>query len=462
MDLDFPKKLAFLVNEPALYKIIHGGRYGLKTETVSRALLILTSKRKLRVVCFRELQNSIDESVYQTLKNCVYDLGLDDEFDIQAKTIISLRTGSEFLFKGLRYNIDSIKSLARIDIAWIEEANNVSKTSWDKLEPTIRGKHDDDPSGMGGPFGLGPEIWATFNPELDTDETYIRFVSRKDELYPDYAIDEKTGKKVRYCISVKTSYKDNKWLPVDARLKIQISKANAEKTGNWSDYLHTYEGQTKQVLDGAIYVDEIKKVMLENRRGKVSYNPAKPVFTFWDLGHSNHTSIWFIQHAGVEYNVINFYQNRLQKIPHYLEYLQSLKYNYGCHYLPHDADNETLSANMSIDKQVRLAYPGKVKIVPRVSKKIHAINAVKTIFDLCNFDEINTSEGWQCLCRYAYKVDENGKLSNEPDHNEYSDGADSFATFAQSLKPEREQKKPRTVGSVQVIRMASNNAWMGS
>lgn len=434
----------------------------MKTETVSRALLILASRKKLRIACFRELQNSIEESVYQTLKNCIYDLGLEDEFDIQAKTIISLRTGSEFIFKGLRYNIDSIKSLARIDIAWVEEAANVSKTSWDKLEPTIRGKHESDPSGMGGPFGLGPEIIVTFNPELDTDETYIRFVSRREELYPDYVIDEKTGKQLRYCITVKTSYQDNKWLPQDLRLKMQIAKNAAEKTGNHTDFLHVWEGNTKQVLEGAIYVDEIKKVMLEERRGHVPYNPAKPVFTFWDLGHSNHTSIWFIQHAGVEYNVINFYQNRLQKIPHYLEYLQSLKYNYGCHYLPHDADNETLSANMSIDKQVRLAYPGKVKIVPRVSKKIHAINAVKTVFDLCNFDEINTSEGWQCLCRYAYKVDENGKFSNEPDHNEYSDGADSFATFAQSLKPEQEQKKPRMVTSAKIIRIPSHNEWMGN
>jgi len=67
-------------------------------------------------------------------------MGLEDEFKILDKTIISKRTGSQFIFLGLRYNINSIKSLAFIDIAWVEEANVVSKMSWDKLNPTIRGR----------------------------------------------------------------------------------------------------------------------------------------------------------------------------------------------------------------------------------------------------------------------------------------------------------------------------------
>src|ERR1700733_6252751 len=121
-EIEFPEKLLFLINEPARYKIIYGGRGGMKTETIARALIILCLQKKIRVLCLRELQNSIDESVYETLKFAIQDMGLDHVFDIQKKKIICIQTGSEFIFRGLRYNINKLKSLARIDIAWIEEA----------------------------------------------------------------------------------------------------------------------------------------------------------------------------------------------------------------------------------------------------------------------------------------------------------------------------------------------------
>lgn len=456
MQIKFPKKLLFLINEPARYKVLFGGRGGGKTETISEALIILARSRKLRIACFRELQNSIDESVYQTLKNRIIDLGIENEFDIQKTTIIHLRTGSEFIFSGLRYKINSIKSLARIDIAWIEEAVNCSKITWERLPPTIRGKHEDDPKGMGGPFRKGPEIWISFNPELDTDETYKRFILHRDRFCPEFFTNEK-GKQERYSFVVKINWSDNPFLPRDSKIEMEIMKS-----ADNDEWLHVWEGHTKQTLTGAIYSKEIKKVLLEGRRGKVGYNPSKPVHTFWDLGHANHTSIWFVQQAGVEYNIINYIQDRLQHIPYYLQILQDFKYNYGFHHLPHDGDNDTL-ANRSIAKQVRDVYPGKVKIVPRVSKKVHAIMAVRAIFDLCNFDEENTADGWQCLCRYAYKVNEDGKFSNDPDHNEYSDGADGFATFAQSLKSEQEvKKKPKIIATGKVLNMRGSNNWMGN
>jgi phage terminase large subunit len=70
---------------------------------------------------------------------------------------------------------------------------------------------------------------------------------------------------------------------------------------------------------------KFEKVLVENRRGKVPYDSSRPVHTFWDLGHDDHTSIWFIQQIGVEYNVINYFQDRLKKIPYYLEKLQEFK-----------------------------------------------------------------------------------------------------------------------------------------
>src|SRR5882757_6936096 len=135
-EVQFPEHLSFLLDTSARYKVLWGGRGAGKTENIAIALIILSCQQRLRIACFREFQKSIDESVYEILKAKIYSMGLEDEFKILDKTIISKRTGSQFIFLGLRYNINSIKSLAFIDIAWVEEANVVSKMSWDKLNPT--------------------------------------------------------------------------------------------------------------------------------------------------------------------------------------------------------------------------------------------------------------------------------------------------------------------------------------
>lgn len=451
------KKLGFLVFESARFKVCYGGRNGGKTEGFATALIILSRTKRLRILCLREFQNSIAESVHSTIKQKIFDLHLEDEFKITDTSIICKRTNSEFIFKGLRYNIDALKSLARIDIAWLEEGRNTSKTSLDKLGPTIRGRHEDDPNGLGGPFGKGPEIWISFNPELDGDEVYKRFVLQKDKFAPEYVINAK-GEKERYAIVQKINWSDNKWFPEDQRIEMELARANDNDT-----WLHVWEGNTKQVLEGAIYANEIKKVLLDERRGKVPYNINKPVHTFWDLGHSDKTAIWFVQHAGVEFNIINYYENRLQKMPFYIKILQDMKYNYGTMYLPHDGDDETLS-NITPKKQLTdIGF--RVKIINRPSRKMLGINAARTVFDLCNFDEELTADGWQCLCNYAYKVDEETKqFSKEPDHDTpWSHGADGWQTFALSLKSEVDMRKPKSkVVPFRTEPVRSKNNWMAN
>lgn len=458
-EIEFPEKLAFLLNEAARYKVLYGGRGGMKTESIARALVLLAVQRRLRIACFREFQKSIGESVYPTIVHVIHEYGLTDQFKILEKSITCIRTGSEFIFLGLRYNIDSIKSLSRIDIAWVEEARNISKTSIEKLGPTIRGRHESDPNGMGGPFGLGPEIWLSFNPELDTDEVYKRFIIKKDLYAPDFIPNEKTGELERYAFVVKVGWQDNKWFPADMKRDMLLAKQADE-----SEWLYVWEGHTKQTLDGAIYAKEIKKVLTDGRRGRVPYDTSKPVYCFWDLGHADHTSIWFVQRVGMYYNMIHFYQCRMEKVPHYTKYMKDLGYSYGKIYLPHDGDNETLAAR-SVSKQVRDAFPGiPVAIVPKVAKKEMGIRAARLVFDFCNFDEDETSEGWQSLCRYQYQVNEDGQYSTSPLHNEYSDGADAFQTFALSLKSETAATKVATKSpTAKVINLNRNNTdWMGS
>jgi phage terminase large subunit len=438
LEIEFNEKLAFLF-EPARLKIGYGGRGAGKTDGYAIALIIFAMKMRLRILCLREIQNSIDESVKSTIESYIEHYGLDWAFDIKEKSITCTLTGSRFIFSGLRHKINAIKSLAKIDIAWLEEANNTSKTSLDKLMPTIRGKHESSKDGLGGPFKKGPEVWISFNPELDDDEVYNRYVVNKDKYAPDFLPNEVTGEMERYAYVVKINWYDNKWFPPDLRREMNLLKANDN-----TKYLEIWEGNTKQTLDGAIYADEIRQTLLDGRRRRVPHDPTKPVFTAWDLGHSDKTAIWFIQRVGLEFNIIDYYENRLKKLPHYIEYLQSKPYNYSVIYQPHDADNETL-ASRSIASLTRKAFPNaKIVVVQRPSKKVVGINAARTIFELCNFDEANTADGWQCLSRYAYKVnEETGNFSKEPDHDTpWSHGADAFQTFALSLKTEADSKKP--------------------
>lgn len=457
-NFEFLEALSFLLTESARWKIAYGGRGAGKTEGYAIALILLARTKRLRILCGREFQNSIDESVKATIEANIISMGLEEEFKILNKQIVCKRTGTRFFFMGLRYNISKIKSLGRIDICWIEEADKTSTVTLDKLAPTIRGRSREE-ADRGGPFGLGPEIWISFNPDLEDDAVYIRFVLKKDKYAPDYVQDEETGEMIRYAIVKKVNYWDNKWFPPDLRLEMNVMKA-----ANENKYLEVWEGNTKIVLEGAIYAEEIREVLHEGRRGKVKYDPSKPVFTFWDLGHSDKTSIWFIQRVGVEYNVIDYYEDRLKKMPFYIGILQSKKYNYGKHFLPHDGSAETLS-NLTPEKQLKAVY-GKdgVRVVDRPSRKVVGINAARSVFPLCNFDEENTAQGWQCLQRYAYKVDEEkGTFSKEPDHDTpWSHGADGFQTFALSLKTEQDAKKPPKKENVKIAGVQKSTGWMGA
>jgi phage terminase large subunit len=162
LKVDLPPKLAALLLSPARYKVAHGGRGSGKSWSFARTLVARAYTEKLRILCTREQQNSLADSVHKLLIEQIEAFELTPWFDIRVDRITSTK-GSEFIFKGVRdQSIKNLKSLEGVDIAWVEEAETVSETSWRKLTPTIRKR--------------GSEIWVSFNPDLETDPTYQRFV----------------------------------------------------------------------------------------------------------------------------------------------------------------------------------------------------------------------------------------------------------------------------------------------
>jgi phage terminase large subunit len=151
---------------PKRYKCLYGGRGSGKSYAMADALLIEGLRRKIRVLCAREFQVSIKDSVHALLKERIAVLQLEDFYRVQDTTIVGAN-GSSFIFKGIRHNVQSIKSMAGLTHCWIEEAQTISSESWDVLIPTIREE--------------GSEVWAAFNPHQETDKVYQELVTNKPE-----------------------------------------------------------------------------------------------------------------------------------------------------------------------------------------------------------------------------------------------------------------------------------------
>jgi phage terminase large subunit len=398
VNAQFPAKLQFLF-KPKRYKIAYGGRGGAKSWGFARALLILGAQRTLRILCARETQKSIADSVYKLLCDQIADLGLTQFYAI-TKTNIVGANGTEFTFAGIRQSsVGDIKSYEGCDICWVEEAQIVSKRSWEILIPTIRKD--------------GSEIWVSFNPDLETDETYKRFV-----LSPPSG----SG-------PVKINWRDNPWFPDVLKQEMLDLKAKSPE-----DYEHVYEGMCKQVVEGAIYRKELLEADKDGRMCRVPLELSKPVDTFWDLGFGDNVSIWFAQSIGFEFRIIDFMSDCLKDLSWYLKKLQERPYVYGYDYLPHDAQARTLAAGGRSIQQIIQASGRKVRIVPKQSIA-DGIAAAREIFNKCWFDAEKCADGIQALRHYRYDFDEDMQtFKKEPRHDWASHPADAFRYLAVSIK----------------------------
>ena len=395
LDVEFPEKIGFLF-EPSRYKVLYGGRGSGKSWGVARALLLMGMNKPIRVLCARELQNSITDSVHALLADQIKTLNLDSIYEVQ-NTVIYGKNGTEFLFAGLKHNVTKIKSFEGVDVCWVEEAQTVSKSSWDVLLPTIRKD--------------GSEIWITFNPELDTDETYKRFVVSP----PSNAVVQKVN------------WSDNPWFP-----QVLRDEKDDLKKRDMDAYLNVWEGNTRQVLDGAVYATELRKAQEENRIRDIFVDTTIPVSTFWDIGWSDLNSIWFVQTVpGGEVRVIDFYQNCQKTIDHYVQVLQTKGYTYRDHWLPHDAEHKNMTGKSVKDIMQGMNLP--VRITPKLSVA-DGINAARMLMNRCYFDQNRCAEGLQALRHYRYDVDPDTKLfSKTPLHDQNSHAADAWRYVAVAI-----------------------------
>lgn len=203
--------------EPHRYKVYYGGRGSGKSWAVARALIAMSDFGMTRILCCREVQNSIKDSSYQILKDMAERMGLANRFTFKDAEIVHNGTGSRFIFSGLLRNENSIRSKEGIDICWVEEASSVSQRSWDVLTPTIR--------------KTGSELWLTFNPLTVDDPTNVFIENPPPNAY------------VR-----KVNYWDNPFFPEVLREQMEWDKKN-----DFEKYLHVWEGYPLTISDAQVF-----------------------------------------------------------------------------------------------------------------------------------------------------------------------------------------------------------------
>lgn len=393
MDAKFPRKLQPLF-KPARYKVAHGGRGGAKSWGFARALLIMGAQKRLRILCTREVQRSIKDSVHKLLSDQIEALGLCAFYEIQS-AVIKGANGTEILFAGLSdMTAESIKSFEGVDVVWCEEAQAISKRSWDILIPTIRKD--------------GSEIWISLNPELETDETWARFIASPP---PDSVVME-------------INYRDNPWFPS----VLEQERLHAKESMPKADYENIWEGKCRPTVSGAIYAEEVADLVAGGRYTDVAYDPAIKVHVVWDLGWNDSMSLILAQRHLSTLRVIEYIEDSHKTLDWYSAELRKRNYNWGSLWLPHDGAHgdyktgksaQTLLQDMSWDVEITPSQPVET-----------GIRNARMALRQTHIDRTKGARLMECLKRYRRGVPNSTGEPGKPVHDEWSHGADCFRYLA--------------------------------
>ena len=435
MNVSFPDKLAPIF-EPRRYKIMHGGRGGGKSWSIALYFIIMGTQKPIRLLCCREFQKSIKDSVYTLLYDTIKRLDLEGFYTVLHNEIRG-KNGTQFNFEGLSQNVVGIKSYEGVDYVWVEEGHSVTKKSWDILIPTIRKE--------------GSEIWVSFNPELEDDYAFERWVVGDDPM----------------ATVIEVNWRDNPWFP-----DVLNEERMAHKMRDPDSYDHVWEGKPRQWLEGAIYARQLRKAFEEERIGIVPHDPEVRVFTAWDIGRTDDTAIWWYQRVGNEIHIID-HLSEPGGDPSYFaslilgkqiqidivggsiltrfivngspsdtatfddaddvpEAIHRQEYQYQSHFLPHDARAKRLEAHgKSVREQLQEALGWERVEIARRLEREDGIQAVRTLFPKMWFDKGRCADGIKALRSYRREAQVDDKsLKRDPKHDWASHSADAIRTLA--------------------------------
>lgn len=365
------------------YISVRGGRGSGKTKNFARALVMRSTVEPLRVLCTREVQMSIRDSVYATIVQEIRELGLESQFNILSNEIRS-KKGGMFIFRGLASEtIDSIKSLANIDIAWVEEAQAVSRKSFEMLFPTIRAE--------------GSQIWLSWNPELETDAVYQLVV--------------KEG--LPKCANLFVNFDQNPWFPEVLRLEEQHMLAHDPVR-----HRHVWLGEPLPAVEGAIYFDQIMKMTAEGRIRPMTFDDQLQRYAIFDLGFNDAMTCGISQKTSMDIRTLDYIENNKVSLAWFDSELRGRGHDPSNTIiaLPHDGRHKSLQTGLS-PQEIMSMYGWSVEIVDNIGVE-NGIRVARELMDVWYVDEHRCSQLLERLKRYARNK------HGHPVHDENSHGAD--------------------------------------
>lgn len=380
--------------------VYYGGRSSGKSTQVGLSLLVEAASKTMRILCVREVQKSIEKSVHKLLSDLIKKHEfLKQRWIVTKESIRNKFTGSEFMFEGMYGNEDNIRSYEGVDVCWVEEAESVSASSIDVLIPTIRKS--------------GSRIIWTFNRLTEHDPVWDRIVATpSDRTY----VRKVNSEEIEDLLSDEVKFERSEML-----------KNNPEM------YAHVWLGEPLTAKTGSVFGKQLSQAAIEGRICSVPYDASAGVYTAWDLGVSDSTTIWFFQRIMKEIRFIDYYENSGEDLAHYVAVLRQKAYNYATHYLPHDAKQRELQTGLSrVDffaqndiHNVEVLRPTNFQIG---NDDINLIARPK--LSRCWFDAEKCARGLECARAYHYEFDEkNNLLKSKPEHD-WSSHASSALIYA--------------------------------
>lgn len=411
VDIELPPKLIPVFAGEATYRGAYGGRGSGKTRSFAkmaavRGLMFAKAGVSGIILCGREFMNSLDESSMAEVKAAIAsEPWLSDNYDVGEKYIRTLDGRVHFKFAGLRHNIESIKSKAKILILWVDEAEPVTEEAWQTAIPSVR----EDKS----------EIWVTWNPRRRTSATNKRF-----------RLDAPRDSRI-----VELGWRDNPWFP-----KI-LEKQRAEDFEKRPDsYPHVWEGDYATIIEGAYYAKALLAAKTEGRICRVSKDPLLTVRSYHDIGGSGAQAdaytIWIAQFVGQEIRILDYYESVGQTLDYHVSWMRERGWEKARVYLPHDGTNE----NNVTGKKYRDHWEDAgfdVTVIQNQGKGAAAqrVEAARRLFPQMWFNTDTTEAGREALAWYHEKKDEKREIGLGPDHDWSSHAADSFGLMAVCHEP---------------------------
>lgn len=415
--VELPAKLVPVFAGEAQYRGAYGGRGSAKTRSFAKmaavhGLRCAQAGEGGLVVCAREFQNSLADSSMAEVKAAIEsEPWLSDRYDVGKEYIRTRDRRIEFAFLGLRYNVNSIKSLSRIRLLWVDEAEQTPEPSWVIAIPTIR----ED----------GSEIWVTWNPRRKNSATNLRF-----------RVDPPANSKI-----VELNWRDNPWFPsaLDA-----IRLEDKEKRPD--QYEHVWEGAYATVNAGAYFASLLVEAEKQGRIGRVARDPLLQVRAFCDLGgtgaKADAFAIWIAQFVGREVRVLDYYEAVGQPLAVHVEWLRERGWGKALIELPHDGETNDRVHDVSFESAFRAAG-FKVNVTKNQGKGAARlrIEAVRRLFPAIWFNADTTEAGRDALGWYHEKRSEDEReIGLGPEHDWSSHGADAFGLLAVVYEAPRDKR----------------------